>query len=307
MRCSLYPYKRKDVASIQEARQRLGWQVTAFDIPAAWRYSRGGGVTVAVIDTGCCRDHPDLVDNVLDGFNVLKPGRPPDDDNDHGTFVAGCICAADNDIGMVGVAPQAKVVPVKVLDADGSGDMSDVAKGVRYATERGVDMMCLSLGSGRPLASLRRAIQAAAKRGIPVFCAGGNVSRAMDAMYPARYPETIAIAALDKEYERADFSNTAKGNLDFLAPGVDILSTVRGGWYAVLSGSSMAVPFAVGMAALALAAPGGRQSLTTVDSYRQAFRDHGVDQARYRGDRVFAGQGIIDPLRLLGWLAGATP
>ena len=293
----LYPYTRKDV-------QTAGWQITTFGIPSAWAYAQGEGVTVGVLDTGCDLQHPDLHANLLEGQNFINIKESPQDDNDHGTHVSGCICAVNNDFGVVGVAPKAKIIPIKVLDEEGSGDLKTVAKGIYYGIERGADIMCISIGCGKPLAYLRKSIKAAANKGIPIFCAGGNVCKNMDVLYPARYPETIAIGALTMDFRRADFSNTAKQNIDFLAPGVEIYSTVRGG-YAALSGSSMAVPFAVGVAALLLSAKKHKKTkvkLSTVEDYRAAFRHHGTDLGRFTDDKIFGGYGIIDPKKLIEWL-----
>lgn len=309
MKCKLYPYKRKDIASVQELKQVAGWQITSFNIPETWSYSEGEGVTIAVLDTGCDLDHPDLKDNLLDGYNVLSPRSLPDDDNSHGTHVAGCICAKNNEIGVVGVAPSAKVVPIKVLDKSGSGNMEDIARGVRIAIERNVDMMCLSIGCAKPFGPLRKAIKAASDEGIPVFCAGGNIGKDYDVLYPARYPETIAVAAIDKTFNRAKFSNTAKNNLDFLAPGVDILSTVVDGWYALFSGSSMAAPFAVGVASLMLAARKKGKTrivLDTVEDYREILRKHGANLGKFTGDKLFAGYGIIEPDKLIEWVSSQS-
>lgn len=311
MKCKLYPYKKREIANAQELIQLAGWQIITFNLPKTWSYTKGDGVIIGVLDTGCDLDHPDLVENLLEGYNVIDPSQSADDENDHGSHVAGSICASDNDYGIVGVAPKAKVVPIKVLDKDGIGYMENVAKGIRYGVERGVDMMCISLGCNKPLASLRKAIKTATQHGIPLFCAGGNISKNMDVLYPARYPETIAIGAMDQKFRRADFSNTGKNNIDFLAPGVDILSTVKDGWYAIFSGSSTAVPFAVGVAALLLSAKRRYQlkiNLDTVEDYRAAFRDHSVDLSKYDGDRIFAGYGIIEPQKMVEWLESpSTP
>ena len=103
--CSLFPYEREEVFSIQDAMQKAGWNITAFDLPSAWSKSKGEGVKIAVIDTGVDLDHPDLVKNLLPGMNFVDPSSQPWDDNHHGTHVAGTIVAENNDIGMVGVAP----------------------------------------------------------------------------------------------------------------------------------------------------------------------------------------------------------
>lgn len=307
MNCSLYPYKRKDIISVQDLKQKIGWHILAFNIPQAWSYTQGEGVTIAVIDTGCDQ-HPDLVANLLDGYNAIHPDEKPLDDNDHGTFLAGIICAINNKRGIIGIAPKAKVIPIKVLDDDGLGDMRAVSAGIRHAIERKADMICLSLGSVRPMGTVRKAIQHASQQGIPCFCAGGNIGKTYDALYPARYPETIAIAAIDKDYRRADFSNTRKYNLDFLAPGVEIMSTVRNGWYAVFSGSSMAVPFAASCAALILSAKRKynlKISLDTVEDYREMFRVHGIG-VKYVGEEMYKGFGVIEPVVMMEWLKTQT-
>lgn len=304
-KCSLVPHKKRDILTIQEVKQKVGWHISAFNLPDNWSYTEGDGVVVAVLDTGIDLDHPDLMGNLLDGYNVIDPSSPPEDDNDHGTAVAGMIAALNNDLGIVGVAPKTKIVPVKVLDAEGCGNMDDVAKGIRWATDLGVDMISLSLGCPRPLASVRTAIQAATRKGIPVFCAGGNVSKNEELLYPARYPESIAVAALDQNYRRADFSNTGKMNLDFLAPGVDVCCLAKDGWYTMMSGSSIAQPFVCGVAALMLSAKRKyklRVALDTVDDYRNVLRNHGVNLGRKAEEDIMGGFGIIDPDSLAKWL-----
>jgi subtilisin family serine protease len=302
MECKLYPHKSRSVVSIQELLQISGWQISAFNLPKTWTYTEGEGVTIGILDTGCDLNHADLIENIEEGFNIIDPSSPPIDDNDHGTALAGAICASNNVIGMVGVAPKAKIVPIKVLDSNGLGYMKNVANGIKYGIKRGVDLMCLSLGSGKPSSYLRKIIKST---NIPLFCAGGNVSKTTDALYPARYPETISIAAMDKNFRRADFSNTAKNNIDFLAPGVEILSTARNGGYSVFSGSSMAVPFGVGVAALLLSAKRKHQlqiKLDTPEDYKLILKSYGVDLSSYNGEKLFAGHGIIQPEKLVEWL-----
>jgi subtilisin family serine protease len=300
--CSLLPFTREDVLSIQDIRQHLGWNISTFDLPDAWRVSQGEGVTVAVLDTGCDLDHPDLADNLLPGFNFLNPKKKPWDDNEHGTHVAGIICALDNDIGTVGVAPKSKVLPIKVLDSKGDGNLLNVAKGIRWAVKHGADMLCLSLGAPRPIQQVRKAIQWAAKKGVPCFVAAGNAGKTKEVFYPAAYPETISIGSIDEDLDRSDFSNTGK-RLDFLAPGGKIFSTVPDNWYAFLSGTSMAAPFACGVAALLLSYVRRNTdlSLKTVDDYKKVLKAHTtpVRNRKIAGNRFFEGYGIIDPRKFL--------
>src|SRR5687768_10938141 len=92
-KCKLLPYERTDCLSMQEAKQNSGWGITAFDLPKAWEHTQGEGVVVAVLDTGCDLDHPDLKNNLLEGINFVKPGTPPQDDNGHGSHVTGILVA----------------------------------------------------------------------------------------------------------------------------------------------------------------------------------------------------------------------
>ena len=307
-KCKLLPYERIECLSVQDANQKSGWGITAFDLPKAWKYTQGEGVKIAVIDTGCDLDHPDLKDNLLEGINFVKPGTPPEDDNCHGTHVTGILVAENNDIGMVGVCPQAKVMPVKVLNSKGTGNLLDVAKGVMWAADNGADIITMSLGSPMKVQQVRKAIQYAAEKGIPTFVAAGNAGNTKEIFYPANYPETISIGAIDENFNRAKFSNTGR-NLDFMAPGVDVFSTVPDNWYATLSGTSMACPFAVGVAALVLSyVKKGKVKLKldNVEDYRNVFRQYTIDTAeKYDDPKFYEGFGIIDPRKMLASLGEA--
>jgi subtilisin family serine protease len=301
-KCKLLPYERIDCLSIQDANQHAGWGITAFDLPKAWQYTQGEGVVIAVVDTGCDLDHPDLKDNLLEGINFVKPGTPPEDDNCHGTHCTGILVAENNDIGMVGVCPKAKVMPVKVLNSKGSGNLLDVAKGVVWAADNGADIITMSLGSPMKVQQVRKAIQYAASKGIPTFVAAGNAGNTKEVFYPANYPETIAIGAIDENFNRAKFSNTGR-NLDFMAPGVDIFSTVPDNWYATLSGTSMACPFAVGVATLVLSCVKSgkvKLKLETIDDYREVFRKYTTQTPeKYDDPKFYEGFGIIDPRKMM--------
>ena len=306
-KCSLLPHQRREILSIQEAKQRSGWMITAFDLPHSWTNSEGEGVKIAVLDSGCDVNHPDLKENLLPGYNFFEPSKPPWDDNGHGTHVTGIMVAGNNDIGMVGVCPKSKVIPIKVLDKDGDGDLSVVALGILKAIELGADMISLSLGAPCPLPGLLDAINKAAAVGIPTFCAGGNAGESTEIYYPAAYKTTIAIGAIDEKFNRATFSNTGR-NLDFMAPGVNILSTVPDNWYAIMSGTSMASPFVCGIAALMLSfcrkkeADGRCTTLTTVEDYRIHFRKHTFPLlGGYAGNPIYEGFGIID-VKNLEWV-----
>lgn len=308
-KCSLLPYKLEPVLTLQEAKQKVGWNITAFDLPEAWsKVGQGEGVVVAVLDSGCDLDHPDLDDNliILKGSNFVNKRKLPEDDNAHGSHVAGIIAAKNNDLGMVGVAPSCKIMPIKVLDHNGNGSLLAVAEGIRFAVDHGADIITMSLGAPFKIQQVRKAIQYAASKGVPCFVAAGNAGLTKEIFYPANYPETIAIGSIDKDFNRSSFSNTGM-NLDFMAPGGKIFSTVPDNWYGVMSGTSMACPFAVGVAALVLSykrKTNAKFKLNAVEDYRNIFRKHttSIKDKKYAGNKFFEGFGIIDPRKFLEWI-----
>lgn len=236
--------------------QVVPWGISQIGAIQAHATNRGAGVIVCVVDTGIDNDHPDLVDNIVGGENfVARKGRVDasawDDDNDHGTHVAGTIAAVDNNQGVIGVAPSASLFAVKVLDRRGSGYTSDVADGVVSCALNGAHVINMSLGSSQSNTLLQSAIIQAASTGSIIVAAAGNDGGVVG--YPAAYPEVIAISAVDINNQIAYFSNRGP-EIDFAAPGVDILSTVKGGGYASFNGTSMASPHAAGVFALQISA-----------------------------------------------------
>jgi subtilisin len=297
---SLLPYTREEVLSIQEAKQKMGWEITSFNLPETWKSTQGEGVTVAVLDTGADLDHEDLVCNLLEGKNFVDRRSPPDDDQGHGSHVTGTICACNNESGVVGVAPKTKVIPVKVLDKHGAGQLEDVADGICWAADQGVDFITMSLGCANPVSIVHKAIKYAHSKKVVVWCAAGNAGKTHNIFYPAAYPETIGIGAIDKNFNRAGFSCTGP-DLDFLAPGVGILSTVPDNWYAVLSGTSMANPFAVGLGCLLLSYKRNKGLDIKLDNnldYINFLKQYTI----FKGNNFFEGFGIIDPRKMQDWL-----
>ncbi len=302
-RCKLLPYEKIDCVSMLDAQQKSGWGITAFDLPKAWKYTQGEGVVIAVIDSGCDLDHPDLVENLVEGFNIINPNKPPEDDNGHGTHCTGVLIAENNEIGIVGVCPKAKVMPIKVLDKNGNGNLLHVAEGIRLAADKGVDFITMSLGSPAKIQNVCKAIQYAQSKGVVTFVAAGNAGKTNEIFYPANYKETISIGAIDENFNRANFSCTGQ-NLDFMAPGVDIFSTFPDNWYATLSGTSMACPFAVGVAALVLSyVKAGKSNLTLKcsEDYRELFRKYTtqITNSNISNPKFYEGFGIIDPRKFL--------
>jgi subtilisin family serine protease len=230
------------------------WGIRRVNAAASWTTPRGQGqgTAVAIIDTGISRSHPDLTGVVLGGFNALDPKKPEawDDDQGHGSHVAGTIAGKRDGKGVVGVAPMAKLYAVKVLDADGNGGFSSVIAGIEWAAKRGIKVANMSLGADEGSEALKRAITAANKAGLLIVAAAGNSGGPVG--FPASYPETLAIAASDVKDAVADFSSRGP-EVDFIAPGVDVKSVKMEGGWVELSGTSMATPHVAGLAALAVA------------------------------------------------------
>ncbi|MBI5883710.1 MAG: S8 family peptidase [Elusimicrobia bacterium] len=235
--------------------QDTPWGITRVNAPAAWAVTKGKGVKVAIVDTGVDFDHPDLKAAVAGGWSAVDKENPGNykDDNGHGTHVAGTIGARDNGVGVVGVAPDAALYAVKVLDGNGSGNFSDVIAGMEWTVTNKMAVVNMSLGASRGNEALQAAVEAMAKAGVILIAAAGNSGGAVS--FPAAYPQTIAIAASDSQDKVAYFSSRGP-EVDFIAPGVSVQSTFLGGGYKSMSGTSMAAPHAAGLAALAVAAKG---------------------------------------------------
>lgn len=208
---------------------------------------RGQGVKVAVLDTGIDYNHEDL--NVRGGASFV--GGDYIDRNGHGTHVAGTIAALDNSIGVIGVAPDAELYAVKVLNDLGSGSYSGIAQGIEWAIDNGMDVINMSLGGPSSSAVLQSAVQRAYSSGVVVVAAAGNSGAGTDTVgYPAKYPEAIAVAAVNSSNQRASFSSTGPA-VELSAPGVNVNSTIPGNRYSSsYSGTSMASPHVAGVAAL---------------------------------------------------------
>lgn len=229
----------------------LQWGLDRLSAESAWTATRGAGVVVAVVDTGVER-HPDLGGRVLAGVDLLVAGGDGTQDaNGHGTHVAGIVAAtADNGMGGAGLAPEASILPVRVLDASGSGWTSTIAKGVIAAADGGADVINLSLGSPTDDPVLARAVAYAVSRDAVVVSASGNSRLDGDPVhYPAAYPGVLAVAATGRDDVSGSFSSTG-AHLKLAAPGVEVVSTDLGGRYARRTGTSMAAPFVSAAAAL---------------------------------------------------------
>ncbi|TBR21970.1 hypothetical protein EPO15_08930 [bacterium] len=226
------------------------WGIQRVHAPQVWSRATGAGVKVAVIDTGIDKTHPDLAANYAGGYNAVEPGAEPMDDHGHGTHVAGTIAGSGNEgKGALGVAPRARLYAVKVLNKEGGGTNAVIVDGIAWAVQNGMKVINMSLG-GPSSTVLKKAIQKAYAAGVTIVAASGNDPEA-PVSAPASYPESIAVSASTSKDGIADFSTTGP-EVDFIAPGHEIVSTWPGGKYAKLSGTSMASPHVAGLAALAV-------------------------------------------------------
>ncbi|MBI3288461.1 MAG: S8 family peptidase [Elusimicrobia bacterium] len=248
-------------AAMAAQRAEEPWGINRVHAPAAWascaheqvKACEGAGVKVAVIDTGIDSSHPDLRGKVDGGFSAItKTENPSDyqDDNGHGTHVSGTIAAKKDSKGVVGVAPSARLYAVKVLDADGSGNLSDVIDGIVWAAKNKMDVANMSLGAPVDSEAMKRAVRFARGAGLVIVAAAGNSGGSVG--FPGAYDDVIAVAASDYEDKLAPFSSRGPA-VDFIAPGVDVLSSKMGGGFASFSGTSMASPHVAGLAAIVVA------------------------------------------------------
>ena len=282
------------------------WNLQVINVTEVWAISTGVGVTVAVIDSGS-GPNPDLTQNLNAGRSLIR-GRLGDSSTDvdavgHGTHVAGIIAAQNNNtIGVSGIAPNSKILPIRILDSRGDGSDSDLALAIRYASDQGARVINLSLGGTNQTSALQGALEYAASKGILVVAAAGNGGPTASTTFPAGNDLTIAVTAVDPTLNAPSF--TQRGTyIDISAPGTSICSLIRfdavvdvsrrcAGLtepYALMSGTSMAAAFVSGVAALVFSAKpefNAQQVREVIIATAQDIGEPGRDQ-------IF-GAGMID-------------
>ncbi len=273
-------------------------------------------IQVAIIDSGIDVNHPEFRGRLLTGFNYLTPGSPPVDDYGHGTHVAGLIGAvANNAVGIAGVAPKVKLDARKVLNSQGVGTISNVAKAIREAADSGAEIINMSLEASAPNATMGSAVQYAASKGALLIAASGNAGASNGVSWPAAYDEVMAVAATNYNDRRASYSN-AGAQVEIAAPGgernLSMLSTWPGNVrcrdntttptqssYCTSEGTSMAAAVVSGAAALIKSV---RPSLTAA-AIRQLLQQTALPTGE---PASFVGSGRLDIQEALRQLMPAS-
>jgi subtilisin family serine protease len=275
------------------------WALDDLGAENAWGTSTGDGVDIAVVDTGVTGSHPDFAGRICSGVAYLgstgaaQLGQGTTDGNGHGTHVAGIAAAGSGDgVGIAGVAPSARLIPVRVLDAQGHGSSSDVARGITWAVDHGAEVVNLSLGGPHSVA-VDTAVAYAESHGVVVVAAAGNDGPTGAANYPAALDTPIAVASYDQGGEISWFS-TAGGYVDVAAPGSGIVSTYKDGRWTYMSGTSMATPHVTGTVALLLA----HEPALRPAQVRARVTATAVDTGPIGHDSSF-GWGWLDPVAAL--------
>ena len=270
-----------------------GYQTLKVEAAKSSGYT-GKGVKIGIIDTGIRVDHPDL--NIAGGLSFVEGTSSYNDDQGHGTHVAGIIAALDNEIGTVGVAPDAQIYAIKALDSSGEGNQSDVVAAINWAIEQQMNVINLSVTSPDGSYLLEETLQKAYDHGILIVAASGNAIAPLygdtNVLYPARYETVLAVGSVDSNLKRSSFSYFGSA-LNFVAPGEHIYSTFTGDNgepYSESTGTSMAAPFVTGVAALYKEA----YPLLSIDELRARMERAALDLGEPGKDNEY-GYGLIQP------------
>ncbi len=292
------------------------WGLKRIQMAQAWDIHQGAGVTLAVVDTGIAFGHPDLALNIwtnpresvngrdddgngfiddIRGWNFVTGTNDPTDDNGHGTMVSGIAAAVGNNgMGIIGVAPQAKILVAKFMDSNGVGSVGNGAAAIRYVADLGADVINNSWGCRCPSNPVAEdALRYARSLGAVVVFAAGNSNEDVMLWSPQNMDESLTVAAFDPNDRKAGFSNYGAA-IDVAAPGTDILSTSPPDWYAVGGGTSFAAAYAAGLAALVVA----KYPDFSVDKVQRVLRST-ADDVDLPGPDVNSGAGRINAARAL--------
>lgn len=248
-----YIYTKQDTPAVQPNDEFFApyqWNLNKIGVEQAWEITGGDEeVVIAILDTGVDMDHQDLRERLLDGYNAFDESGNYDDDQGHGTHVAGIAAAVTNNInGIAGISWENMILPVKVLDHEGHGTLFEITRGIIWATDQGASVINMSLGDDYHADMLYDAILYAYEHDVVLIGAAGN-DNVHHPMYPAAYDEVLSVSATNHLDEKAIFSNFGDV-IDVAAPGEHIPSTFMNNEYVFMSGTSMSAPHVAGMAGL---------------------------------------------------------
>ncbi|MCX6044455.1 MAG: S8 family serine peptidase [Chloroflexi bacterium] len=289
-------YEINDPGALDENKS---YSTALLNLQSAWNYTTGSiSVTIAVLDTGIAKAHPEFAGRILPGYDVVNDDDDPEDDFGHGTHVAGIAAAAiNNGIGMAGVCGGCSILPVKVLNDHNAGTWSGVAEGIVYAVDHHANIIVLSLGSKTKSSIIEDAVNYALGHNVLIVAAAGNAN-SKDNFYPAAYAGVIGVGATGRNNERWPLSNLGD-YVDVMAPGDNIYSTYNDlnneyGGYTFLTGTSMATPHVAGLAGLLLS----QEPTRTVADLTRLIETTALDLGDAGRDDKF-GYGLINPLAAL--------
>lgn len=281
-----------ETGDIQTLSDIIDWGIIDFDVPKLWSKNKGENINVMVCDTGIS-DHEDLKDNIdydkaisfIDNENYI-------DYQGHGTCVAGVIAAKESGFGIVGVAPNSRIIPVKSLSNKGFTGNTALEKTLQYALDVKPDIINMSLGGGGPQSELfYNLLKELYKINIPVICAMGNYGEKYSC-FPADYPETIGVTSYNKDRNISNFSSRSN-DADFALPGENILTTNINNQYSIVNGTSFSAPFLSGLIAIILSEAKKKNITYTIPQIKDILIQSCKDYGEAGKDRLF-GYGIID-------------
>lgn len=284
----LPPHVVNEENPVMPQSQTLDWAGVVLNIPQIHELGyRGKGIVVAVIDTACDVNHPDLQGAIKEIINVTS--EPLKATNHHGTAVTSLIAARDNEEGILGAAPECEIISIKAMRENGGGHINEIIKGIDEAIKRNVDVINLSLGTTSNVSSLRNAVKRATDKGIYVVCSAGNAGKDDSVVYPARYEECYAVGATNQSGYVSAFSSRGV-EVDIAAPGERVLAAWKNGGYARVSGSSFSAPLCAGLFAL--------MKEVGVEITHKLLGDTAID-IETPGKDIKSGHGMIDAFKII--------
>jgi len=252
---NLYMSNNPSTQNPQQAykKQIVPWSYKKLGITKMWKFAKGKNVKIAILDSGIDLNHPDLKSaNIIKTINFIEPNKPASDESGHGTFIAGIVAAQNNNFGIVGIAPEAEIYILKILNKKLEGKVDLIVRALDFCIKNEINIVNMSFSTSSDNPKLRKAVSKAAKHGIIIVASARN-SFGSKAGFPASYPEVISVASVNYKNQISQFS--AQGKIDFCSYGENILSTTVNKSYKIASGNSVAAAHLTAIIALILSKP----------------------------------------------------